>query len=64
MNDITLDNAFECCGFGFSVNYDGDNHKVLYSTNCNCCGEYFENKELSIYCGGQSGCLNYKKQGE
>ena len=51
MNNLTLKGAEEGYNFGFAVTYDGDNHTILFGTNCNHCGKYFENKDKpSMYC--------------
>lgn len=46
----TIEDSIETYKFGFSVTYDGDNHKVLYGTGCNRCNKYFESKIVKIYC--------------
>ena len=56
-NPIYLDDAFESYKFGFATIYDGDHHTILYGTHCNHCGEYFESKEISVYCDK---CRTYK----
>jgi len=50
MNSISIQLALESYKFGIDVTYDGDNHKILYATNCMRCGNYFENVTAQYYC--------------
>lgn len=47
---MTLESAIKSYKYGYSVTYDADNHKTLYGTKCNHCGEYFENEKIDYYC--------------
>jgi hypothetical protein len=55
----TLKECEEIYKFGWAVTYDGDNHKVLYGTECGCCGKYFWSEKIDYYCGGKDGCNNH-----
>ena len=57
---MTIQEAEESTKFGFNVTYDGDNHCILYGTECNRCGEYFESKIIGVYCDK---CINEWKEG-
>ena len=46
----TIEFALESYKFGFSVTYDGDKHMILFGTQCNHCGERFEDEELTVSC--------------
>jgi len=50
MQNITIKIAIESYKFGFNTIYDGDKHIVLFGTECNHCGDYFEKEKMNIYC--------------
>jgi len=59
MENITLKIAIESYKFGFNTTYDGDNHTVLFGTECNHCGNYFEYGKMDYYCPK----CRYEKEG-
>ena len=48
--EITLEKLEELSKFGLNVTFDGDRHIVLYGSECNWCGKYFESKNIYPYC--------------
>ena len=50
MNSISIQLALESYKFGINITYDGDNHKIMYATNCIRCGNYFESVIAQYYC--------------
>jgi len=60
MNNISVELAIESDNFGLSITHDADNHKILYSSRCSHCNEYFESEKIKLYCDE---CVKKSKKG-